>query len=62
MEAELKKYKKEVESLRESEPIVLEKVQVKTTGYPISMFILFALLAVAVAYFFQLNNATSTSN
>lgn len=54
MEEELNKYKKEVETLRESEPVLVEKVQIKTTGFPISVFILFALLAVAVAYF--LNN------
>lgn len=56
MEEELKKYKKEVEVLRDNEPVVVEKVQVKTTGYPISIFILFALLAAAVAYFLQTNN------
>lgn len=60
MEEELNKYKKEVETLRESEPVVVEKVQIKTTGFPISVFILFALLAVAVAYF--LNNGSSDIN
>jgi hypothetical protein len=56
MEQELKKYKKEVETLRESEPIVVEKIQVKTTGYPLSIIILFALLGLAVAYFLNNNN------
>ncbi|CAO3639477.1 unnamed protein product [Mucor hiemalis] len=60
MEEELNKYKKEVETLRESEPVVVEKVQIKTTGFPISVFILFALLAVAVAYF--LKNGSSDIN
>lgn len=50
MEQELSKYKKELETLRE--PIVTEKVIVKPT-YPYGIFILFALLALAVAYFFQ---------
>ncbi|CAO3672996.1 unnamed protein product [Rhizopus microsporus] len=53
MEEELKKYKNEVEQLRNAEPtVIVERVQ-KTTESPISMLILFALLALAIAYFFQ---------
>ncbi|KAI8076552.1 PapD-like protein [Gilbertella persicaria] len=53
MEEELDKYKKQVEELREVEPM-LEK-QVKTSGYPISLFILMALFIAAVAYFVHNN-------
>jgi hypothetical protein len=51
MEEELNKYKKEVEGLREAEPIVVEKLQVKTAGHSSSILILLALLVAAVAYF-----------
>lgn len=51
MEEELKKYKKEVEGLREAEPVVVEKLQVKTAGHSSSIVILLALLVAAVAYF-----------
>ncbi|KAI8985822.1 PapD-like protein [Pilobolus umbonatus] len=53
MEEELSKYKEEVKALREAGPIVIEKVQVKKTGYPLSIMILFALLTAALAYFYS---------
>lgn len=56
MEQELLKYKKEVETLRDAEPVIIEKVQIESSGLPVSIFILFALLAIAVAYFLQSNN------
>lgn len=51
MEKELLQYKKELETLREP-AVVTEKVIVQTS-YPYGIFILFALLALAVAYFFN---------
>ncbi|KAI9487547.1 MAG: vesicle-associated membrane protein-associated protein A [Benjaminiella poitrasii] len=53
MEEELNKYKKEVESLREAEPVVIEKVKVKTTGYPLSVLIFISLLIASIAYFIK---------
>ncbi|KAI7906158.1 PapD-like protein [Cokeromyces recurvatus] len=53
MEEELNKYKKEIENMRKVEPVVVEKVQVKTTGYPLSVLILVSLLIAAIAYFIK---------
>ncbi|EIE78539.1 hypothetical protein RO3G_03243 [Rhizopus delemar RA 99-880] len=53
MEEELQRYKNEVENLRNAEPtVVVERVQ-KTTESPVSMIILFTMLALAIAYFVQ---------
>ncbi|KAI7897035.1 PapD-like protein [Mucor mucedo] len=50
MEREISKYKKELETLREP-TVVHEKVIVQTNSFPYGVIILFALLALAVAYF-----------
>lgn len=52
MQEELDRYKNEVETLREKEPVVVEKVQVvKQSSNPFSIIILLALFVAAVAYF-----------